>query len=420
MDAKTNILMVDDKPENLIALDAILADLNQNLIKANSGQDALRLVLKNDFSVILMDVQMPGMDGYETANLIREREQSKNIPIIFLTAIYESDEYINKGYSSGAVDYLFKPFSPEILRSKVRIFVDLFLYREQAKQNAVLKQSEKDLRKYSIELEAINKKLAQEINERKIVEQELKDYTRKLEASNRNLEDFAYIASHDLQEPLRKVLTFSDRLGEKYQGQLDETGKDYFNRMRDATIRMQTLITDLLAYSRVGTQAKPFSEVHLSDVVKNVVVDLELRKESCHGSIQVSELPDIQADATQMYQLFQNLIGNALKFHAEGVSPEIKVFSEKKNKEEYQISVADNGIGFEQQYIDRIFKPFQRLVTREAFEGTGIGLAVCKRIVDRHHGTISALSNLGKGSTFIVTLPINQKKDEKKLCVKER
>lgn len=412
MSNQTNILLVDDKPENLMALEATLAELDQNLIKAGSGQEALRLVLKYDFSVILMDVQMPEMDGYETAALIREREQSKNTPIIFLTAIYESDEYIHKGYSSGAVDYLFKPFSPDILLSKVRVFIDLYLYREQAKQQAVLQQSEADLRKHSIELEEVNKELAQEIKEKKKIERELREYARRLEESNKNLEDFAYIASHDLQEPLRKVLTFSDRLNEKYQGLLDETGQDYFDRMRNATIRMQTLITDLLAYSRIGTRANPFSEVNLSEVMKEVISVLDVRRESCHGEINIGDLPTIQADSTQMYQLFQNLIGNALKFHSEGVSPIINVNSEKIEKNKCQICVSDNGIGFEPQFVDRIFKPFQRLVSKDAYEGAGIGLAICHRIVDRHHGTITATSIPGKGSTFIVTLPINQSEDE--------
>ncbi len=412
MNDQTNILLVDDKPENLMALEATLAELDQNLIKAGSGQEALRLVLKYDFSVILMDVQMPEMDGYETATLIREREQSKNIPIIFLTSIYESDEYIHKGYLSGAVDYLFKPFSPNILLSKVRVFVDLYLYREQAKQQAVLQQSETDLRKHTIELEEINRKLAREIKEKEKAECDLKEYARRLEESNKNLEDFAYIASHDLQEPLRKVLTFSDRLNEKYQGLLDETGQDYLNRMRNATIRMQTLIADLLAYSRIGTQANPFSEVNLSEIINEVISVLDIRRENCQGEIRVGELPTIQADPTQIYQLFQNLIGNALKFHAENVHPNINIHSEKKGENECQIFVSDNGIGFEPQYVDRIFKPFQRLVSKDAYEGAGIGLAICYRIVNRHHGSITATSVPGSGSTFIITLPIKQNENE--------
>jgi response regulator RpfG family c-di-GMP phosphodiesterase len=305
---KANILLVDDRPENLITLEAILEDLGQNLIKANSGQEALRLVLNQDFAVILLDVQMPDMDGYETAALIRKRKKSQNIPIIFLTAIYESKECVSKGYSIGAVDYLYKPYDPEILRSKVMVFVELYQYREQAKQHALLVQSEALLRKHTEELEQINKKLEIEIVERKSAEKKLKEYTRKLEESNRNLEDFAHIASHDLQEPLRKVLAFSDRLSEKYQGLLDETGQDYLRRMQDATRRMQTLINDLLAYSRVSSQAHPFEDVDLSKVASNVISDLEPRIEICKGIIESGELPTIQADDSQMYQLFQNLI----------------------------------------------------------------------------------------------------------------
>ena len=410
---KVNILLVDDKPENLISLEAILEDLDQNLVRARTGQEALRLVLKQDFAVILMDVQMPGMDGYETATLIRERQQSQNIPIIFLTAIYESEEYVFKGYSVGAVDYLFKPFAPEILHSKVMTFIDLYRYREQEKQHALLAQSESFLRKHSLELEKINKKLEKEIKERKRIEQDLKEYTKKLEISNRNLQDFAYIASHDLQEPLRKVLTFTDRLGEKYQGLLDGNGQDYFNRIQDATHRMQKLINDLLAYSRITSQTYEFMDCDLSKIVSDVMSVLESRIEHCKGKVEVSDLAIVKADSSQMYQLFQNLIANSLKFHKENEPPVVKISSQKIGEDSYRISIADNGIGFEEKYLDRIFKPFQRLVSRDDYEGTGMGLAICRQIVDRHDGEISAISAPGKGSTFIITLPIDRHKEVK-------
>jgi signal transduction histidine kinase len=408
---KANILLVDDRTENLITLEAILDDLGQNLVKAHSGEEALRLVLNQDFAVILLDVQMPDMDGYETATLIRKRKKSQNIPIIFLTAIYESEEYISKGYSIGAVDYLYKPFAPEILHSKVMVFVELYHYREQAKQHALLVQSEALLRKHSEELEQINKKLEHEIIERKNAENKLKEYTKKLEESNRNLEDFAHIASHDLQEPLRKVLAFSDRLSEKYRGLLDETGQDYLKRMQDATRRMQILINDLLAYSRVNSQAHPFEEIDLSKVASYVISDLEPSIEKYKGIIEIDDLPTIQADGSQMYQLFQNLIANSLKFHKVDQIPHIKISTKIIEKDRCRIIFSDDGIGFDEKYLDRIFKPFQRLVSREVYEGTGMGLAICSRIVERHHGNISAKSIPGKGATFIVILPVRQSED---------
>lgn len=411
---KTNILLVDDKSENLIALEAILEDLGQNLIEARSGQEALHLVLKQDFAVILMDVQMPSMDGYETARLIRGRKQSQNIPIIFLTAINVSEESMFKGYSVGAVDYLFKPFAPEILHSKVMTFVELFQYREQEKEHALLAQSEAFLKKHTLELEEINRKLENEIAERKRVEQDLKDYTHKLEISNQKLEDFAYIASHDLQEPLRKVLAFCDRLKNKYADLFDETGQDYFNRIQDATHRMQKLINDLLSYSRVTSRVHSFQNCNLSQVIKDVISILEPRIEQCKGKVKVDDLETVEADPSQMYQLFQNLIANSLKFQTTDHAPIVKISGEKVDGNYYRIAIADNGIGFEEKYLDRIFKPFQRLVSRSDFEGTGMGLAICRQIVECHEGEITAKSHLGEGSTFFVTLPINHPKKMRK------
>lgn len=408
MEEEVSVLLVDDRPENLLTLEAVLGDLGLALVTANSGVEALRQLLKRDFAVILLDVQMPDMDGFETAALIREREQSRNIPIIFITAIDTTVEHISKGYFVGAVDYLFKPFSPEILRSKVMVFVELFRFRERTKQHALLVQSEAYLREHNAELEKINKKLELEIIERERIEQELKKKTQKLEASNRDLEEFAYIASHDLQEPLRKVLAFSDRLESKYQGLLDETGQDYLNRMQGAVRRMQILIDDLLAFSRVTSQARAFTRVDLSRVAAEVVSDLESRIEKSNGRVVIGPLPVIDADASQIHQLLQNLIGNALKFHTADRTPVVKVSSEKIDENFCQINVADNGIGFDMQYLDRIFKPFQRLFSRETYEGTGMGLAICRRIVERHSGTITANASPGKGATFIIRLPIHQ------------
>jgi PAS domain S-box-containing protein len=233
----------------------------------------------------------------------------------------------------------------------------------------------------------------------------------KLEQSNRDLQEFAYIASHDLQEPLRKVLAFSDLIISEYGDAVDETGRDYMKRMDSACQRMMTLITDLLSFARVETRARPFIEVDLKTVAQEAISDLENQIKSTQGRIEIGNLPMIEADPTQMHQLLQNLINNALKFRHEGCSPLVKVSAEI-NGDTCQISVADNGIGFNTQYLDRIFKPFERLHSREEYEGSGMGLAICRRIVERHGGRITATSNPGKGSTFIVTLPIHQSKGE--------
>ena len=241
----------------------------------------------------------------------------------------------------------------------------------------------------------------------KQAEVNLKVYAAKLEQSNRDLQEFAYIASHDLQEPLRKVLAFGDRLASKYGDVLDETGGDYLKRMQDASQRMQTLINDLLSFSRVSTRAQPFTVVDMNSLVDNVISDLENQIDRTQGHVEVGNLPVIEADPTQMHQLLQNLITNALKFHQDGILPIIQVSSQLMDSK-CQINVKDNGIGFDIQYLDRIFKPFQRLHGRQEYEGSGMGLAICRRIVERHSGEITAISTPGEGSTFIVTLPINQ------------
>jgi len=238
---------------------------------------------------------------------------------------------------------------------------------------------------------------------------ELARYMARLEESNQALQDFASIASHDLQEPLRKVESFGSMLKQKYGGQLGEQGNGYIERLIDANKRMRSLITALLEYSRLTTKASPITEVGLTGIVNEVLSDLEVRIERTGGKVHLGDLPVIEADPTQMRQLFQNLIGNALKFHKEGEQPFVKVSSSTMDNGDFQIVVEDNGIGFEEQYAEKIFSPFQRLHGRSSqYKGTGMGLAICRKIVERHGGTISAESEPGKGSTFIVRLPAKQ------------
>lgn len=266
--------------------------------------------------------------------------------------------------------------------------------------------------------------VVRDITERKKAEEELKEFAAKLQRSNRELQEFAYVASHDLQEPLRKVLAFGDRLKARFAEALDSEGLDYLERMRNATRRMQTLINDLLTLSRVTTQARPFVQVHLDELAREVLSDLEIRVEQASGRVDIDHLPILEADPIQMHQLFQNLISNALKFHRSGVAPEVRItnrlLSEEgvqrgnsHNGEELcQIVVSDNGIGFDEKHLDRIFTVFQRLHGRGEYEGTGIGLAICRKIVERHGGQITASSRPGEGASFIVTLPLKQPRGE--------
>ena len=258
-----------------------------------------------------------------------------------------------------------------------------------------------------------------DITARKHAEEALQQQAEKLARSNAELEQFAYIASHDLQEPLRKIQAFGDRLKKKYEPALGLEGVDYLVRMQNAAARMQTLIQDLLSLSRVTSQAKPFTTVDLNEVVQTVVSDLEVRIERTGGRVEVSALPLLSGDRGQMAQLLQNLIGNALKFQKPGEPPVVKVYSEFLTQQNsganvWQIVVEDNGIGFDEKYRDRIFQIFQRLHGRSEYEGTGIGLAICRKIVDRHGGNITAYSTPGSGAKFVITLPHTQQQGEPK------
>ena len=253
-------------------------------------------------------------------------------------------------------------------------------------------------------------------------EAKLRQFTTQLERSNRELQDFAYVASHDLQEPLRKIVVFGERLKENSAEKLDAESRDFLERMQKAASRMQTLINDLLTFSRVTTKARPFTQVDLAEVAREVVNDLEGRIEQVKGRVEVGTLPVIEAEALQMRQLLQNLIGNALKFRRPEVAPVVKVAAQiitrpspeggaEVAKKLCQLTVSDNGIGFDEKYLDRIFNVFQRLHTRNEYEGTGMGLAIARKIVLYHHGDITAKSKPGQGTTFIATFPLTHPKE---------
>lgn len=248
--------------------------------------------------------------------------------------------------------------------------------------------------------------------EQQKTEERLKQYTQELERSNQELQRYAYAASHDLQEPLRKIQTFGNRLENVYKDQLDVRGQMYLSRMQNAAARMQTLIQDLLLFSRVTTQAQPFTPVDLNQLVSGVLLDLEIQLAETDANIVVAGLSTIDADQVQMRQLFQNLISNAMKFARPQVPPMITIKERSLENDQIEISIADNGIGFDEKYADRIFGMFQRLHGRTDYEGTGVGLAICLKIVERHKGYIFARSTLGEGSTFVITLPVKQKEGE--------
>jgi signal transduction histidine kinase len=404
------ILLVDDREDNLFSIEAIFEKDNYTIVKAKSGREALKVLLQQqDFSLILMDVQMPDLNGFETATIIYERDKLKNIPIIFITA-FSYEDYIFKGYKTGGVDYIYKPINPELLRMKVSVFVDLY------RKNQQLLLHEK-------KLIATNRSLQKEIEDRKASERkitllndQLVQNNAHLKAMNEELDQFAYIASHDLQEPLRKIMVFSDKIMMKEN--MDEETKKYFRKIVGSSKRMQLLINDLLTFSRQSTSSSDFKKVDLNTLAKEAITELEIEIEKNNALVQVKELPVVWAVPSLMRQLFHNLLSNAIKFRKKTVEPVVQIEAEKVNSfnnayipktmngsSYYKISVSDNGIGFDPKYTDEIFMVFKRLHSYHEFEGSGVGLSICKKIVEKHNGFITVESKPGEGSTFMFGLP---------------
>ncbi|HEY0677392.1 MAG TPA: response regulator [Chitinophagaceae bacterium] len=409
------ILLVDDREDNLLSIETILEPAGYKFVKANSGRQALKILLTEfDFALILMDVKMPNLNGFETASLIYEREKLRHIPIVFITANNYGEENIYKGYRTGAVDYIYKPINPELLRAKVGVFVELY-----QKNHRLMAQEQK--------LVAINKNLQIEIHERKASEERVKELNRqlleniaRLESANKDLDRFAFMASHDLQEPLRKIRIFSDLLFVKYKDILDDDGKMNIVRIQGAAERMQALIKDILTFSKITIDKGKFEKINLNPIVDDVLSELEATVREKQAKIIVDKLPALQVNPGLIRPLFYNLISNALKYSKKTDPPVVTIRSEMPNNGqdngtekpgEYKycrIYVQDNGIGFDQKYSEEIFGMFKRLHLNTEYEGTGIGLALCKKIVEEHNGFISAKSKVNEGSLFIISLPVRQ------------
>jgi signal transduction histidine kinase len=406
-----NILVVDDREDNLLSIEAILQKDEYNIIKANSGRAALKVLLtRHDFSLILMDVQMPDMNGLETATIIYERDKLKGIPIIFITAYSNDEEYIFKGYKMGAVDYIYKPINPELLRAKVSVFVELYRKNEQ-------------LLSHEKRLLAANKSLQKQIEEGKrsqekinLLNKQLIENNLHLKTVNEELDQFAYVASHDLQEPLRKIRVFSDKITTIKND--DKEVEKYLAKISRSSERMQLLINNLLHFSRHSVNTADFVKVDLYQLVKEVINELDVDIERSNAQINLDPLPIICAVPELMRQLFYNLISNAIKFQRKDRSPVINISLENIDPDNseikekyisgvpyYKISLSDNGIGFDAKYAEEIFMVFKRLHSYHEYEGTGIGLSICKKIVDKHNGYLTAFGNLNEGATFVIELP---------------
>lgn len=406
------ILVVDDREDNLLSIETLLEKDNYTVVKANSGRAALKILLKQqDFSLILMDVQMPDLNGFETATIIYERDKLKEIPIIFITAHSQEEEYIFKGYLMGGVDYIYKPVNSELLRAKVGVFVELY------RKNHQLVLHEKKL------LNA-NKTLQKEIEDRKISEEKIRLLNKQLIASNAHLlsineelDRFAYVASHDLQEPLRKIMVFSDKVLSK-QDTPPEVEK-YLRKIVGSSQRMQSLINDLLQFSRHSVHAGDFVNVNLSDLAKEAMLELEIELEKNNTQIIIDDLPVIYAIPALIRQLFYNLISNAIKFRKKEGVLYINIAAEKimnaDNINYYRITISDNGIGFDPAYADDIFVIFKRLHSYHEYQGSGVGLSICKKIVDKHNGVIKAIGKPGEGAAFVIDLPEEQPLEKERI-----
>jgi hypothetical protein len=526
---KVKILLVDDAPDNLVSLGAALDTLSEELVYARSGKEALRHLLEDDFAAILLDVKMPDMDGFETAELIRSRPKSRHTPILFLTG-FKNEEHLFRGYDLGAVDYLFKPIVPEVLRSKVAVFVELSRradqLQEQAKllagQTATLQKAEQRFRRlleaapdamvicrengeivlvntrtesmlghsreellgqhirlivpewtYDLpwpldedtiadpvplvaprELNAVHRdgrsipieisasplevdegllitSAIRDISERKKVEQarakaeekvrllnshleELNGHleervferTEELRRSNEELAQFAYVASHDLQEPLRIVSVYTQLLAKHYGSVLNATGDAplFMEFITESAQRMEYLIRDLLQFSQIDCPGvEQLTSVSSESSFNEAIANIKTSIEENAATITRDPLPQVKGDPIQLTRLFQNLISNAIKYRNPDEPPLIRV-SARLSGPDWLFSITDNGIGIEPKYAEKVFGIFKRLHGRDN-PGTGIGLAICKKIVARHGGRIWVESQLGAGATFHFTLP---------------
>jgi two-component system, sensor histidine kinase and response regulator len=370
---KVNLLVVDDDATKRFALRTILNPLDENIVEAPSGADALRHLLRNEFAVVLLDVRMPIMDGFETAQLIRQRPRSELTPLIFVTALDQAETDMGRGYNLGAVDFVFAPVVPAILRAKVAVFVELY-------------RAQQELRRYRNQLETL-------VEERTIA----------LTAINRELEAFSYSVSHDLRGPLVSFDDISEKLLEKYGKQLDGGATDYILKMREASRRMTSVFDGLQMLFRLTGGEIRREEVDVSALAQQVVDELEA--ESPNRKVDVQITPGITASGDQRLVriLLANLINNAWKFTSTTPSAQIAVGSEMVDGDS-RIFVRDNGVGFDMIDTHRLFGAFQRLHSQSDFPGAGIGLATARRIVNRHGGRIWAEGVVGEGATFYFVL----------------
>ena len=367
--APTNILIVDDDPSKTVALRSVLDPLGENIVEARSGADALRHLLKEDFAVILLDVRMPIMDGFETAELIRQRPASELTPIIFVTALDQAQTDMGRGYELGAVDFVFSPIVPAILRAKVQVFVELY-------------KAQHELRRYRDQLQAL-----------------VQERTAALTAINRELEGFAYLVSHDLKAPLVTLDTLTRSLADGEGQDVDEGTRAQLIRLRQASQQLENLfegMQTLFQLTRGDIRRQP---VDVTKIALDAIEELRSAEPGREVEVSVAEGLRVDGDANLVRILLGNLISNAWKFTRNEPLARISVGSETLGGET-RIFVRDNGVGFDMIYAHKLFGAFQRLHSQSEFTGEGIGLAAAQRIVNRHGGRIWAEGVVGEGAAF--------------------
>ncbi|XDE61109.1 response regulator [Arthrospira platensis BEA 1257B] len=368
---KGSILIVDDTPDNLRVLSATLGDRDYDVQCAINGKLALMAVANQPPDLVLLDIKMPEMDGYQVCEALKSQQKTAEIPVIFLSAL---DDVIDKvkAFAVGGVDYITKPFQVEEVLARVE-------------HQLTIRRLQKQLQNQNFRLQQLNEDLKR---------------------SNQELEQFAYIVSHDLQQPLQTITGFAElMLTLKSQINLEEEAEEYVLPILDEGMRLQQLIKNLLHYNRVGTKQAAFEAIDCNIILEETLSNLSLAIQESGAIITSEKLPMVFGDRLQLGQLFQNLIANAVKYHRPGIPPKITVSVMPKNQN-WQFGIHDNGIGIPADKTQRIFQIFQRLHTQQEYPGNGIGLAICRKIIDRHRGDIWVESDLGVATSFYFTLPI--------------
>lgn len=404
---RARILLVDDRPENLLALETLLEPLGQQVVRASSGQEALRALLRDEFAVILLDVQMPGLSGFETAEIIKSRDRTRHIPIIFLTAISKDEKFVYQGYSVGAVDYMSKPLQPEILRSKVSAFVELHLKGKQLReQERALREAQKHALElqHEIEMRASEARAADELA---AVNEELKRRQGELEHAMSARSRFYASMSHELRTPINAILGYTSLLLDNVYGSLNDKQVNSIERTNRAARHLLELVNDVLDLSKIeaGKIELQLESIGFPALIEDLFVTVRPMADE-HGSTLTfahDGAPiNLISDPRRVRQILLNLLSNAIKF---GQGEPIHVYSRPAAGGGIDIEVVDQGTGIAQEDQDRIFYEFVQLGRSDRQDGTGLGLPISQRLANLLGGYLTVESCVGAGSTFRLTLP---------------